>query len=74
MQDRRTFVSPFVRPRCLAAAAAAAPAAGKAKSVHPWKAILAGKFVFNGFDARESEEWGQNEIASCELQRRQSCS
>ncbi|XP_035495331.1 tricarboxylate transport protein B, mitochondrial [Scophthalmus maximus] len=42
MQDRRTFVSPFVRPRCLAAAAAAAPAAGKAKSVHPWKAILAG--------------------------------
>nr|XP_019954605.1 PREDICTED: tricarboxylate transport protein, mitochondrial-like [Paralichthys olivaceus] len=37
MQDRRTFTSPFSRPRCLAAAAPA-----KAKLTHPGKAILAG--------------------------------
>ncbi|XP_033974549.1 tricarboxylate transport protein B, mitochondrial [Trematomus bernacchii] len=38
MQGRGTFISPFPRPRCLAAAAPA----GKAKLTHPGKAILAG--------------------------------
>uniref|UniRef100_A0A8C9XCQ6 Solute carrier family 25 member 1 n=1 Tax=Sander lucioperca TaxID=283035 RepID=A0A8C9XCQ6_SANLU len=38
MQDRGTFISPFLRQRCLAAAAPA----GKAKLTHPGKAILAG--------------------------------
>ncbi|XP_071776034.1 tricarboxylate transport protein B, mitochondrial [Centroberyx gerrardi] len=38
MQGRATFVSPFHRPRCLAAAAPG----GKAKLTHPGKAILAG--------------------------------
>lgn len=42
MQDRGLFISPFLRPRCLAAAAPA----GKAKLTHPGKAILAGKFIF----------------------------
>lgn len=37
----QTFVSPFHRPQCLAAAAPA----GKAKLTHPGKAILAGKKV-----------------------------
>lgn len=37
-EERRAFGSPFHRPRCLAAAAAA----GKAKLTHPGKAILAG--------------------------------
>ncbi|KAK1892778.1 Tricarboxylate transport protein mitochondrial [Dissostichus eleginoides] len=37
MQGRGTFISPFPRPRCLAAAAPA----GKAKLTHPGKAILA---------------------------------
>ena len=41
MQDKCTFISPFPRPRCLAAAAPA----GKAKLTHPGKAILAGKFI-----------------------------
>lgn len=41
MQDKGTFISPFLRPRCLAAAAPA----GKAKLTHPGKAILAGKFL-----------------------------
>lgn len=41
MQDKGTFISPFPRPRCLAAAAPA----GKAKLTHPGKAILAGKFI-----------------------------
>lgn len=41
MQDKGTFISPFSRPRCLAAAAPA----GKAKLTHPGKAILAGKFI-----------------------------
>ncbi len=41
MQDKSTFISPFPRPRCLAAAAPA----GKAKLTHPGKAILAGKFI-----------------------------
>ncbi|XP_059910375.1 tricarboxylate transport protein B, mitochondrial [Gadus macrocephalus] len=38
MQGNNTFVSPFHRPRCLAAAAPG----GKAKLTHPGKAILAG--------------------------------
>ncbi|XP_061585481.1 tricarboxylate transport protein B, mitochondrial [Cololabis saira] len=38
MQDKSHIFSPFVRPRCLAAAAPA----GKAKLTHPGKAILAG--------------------------------
>ncbi|KAM4578653.1 tricarboxylate transport protein B, mitochondrial [Fundulus diaphanus] len=38
MQDKGAFVSPFCRPRCLAAAAPA----GRAKLTHPGKAILAG--------------------------------
>ncbi|KAI4820855.1 hypothetical protein KUCAC02_028822, partial [Chaenocephalus aceratus] len=37
-KGRGTFISPFPRPRCLAAAAPA----GKAKLTHPGKAILAG--------------------------------
>lgn len=41
MQGRGTFISPFPRPRCLAAAAPA----GKAKLTHPGKAILAGKLI-----------------------------
>lgn len=41
MQDKGTFISPFPRPRCLAAAAPT----GKAKLTHPGKAILAGKFI-----------------------------
>lgn len=41
MQDRGTFISPFLRQRCLAAAAPA----GKAKLTHPGKAILAGKLI-----------------------------
>ena len=42
MSGQPRFVSPFHRPRCLAAAAAPA---GKAKLTHPGKAILAGKEV-----------------------------
>lgn len=42
MSGQPGFVSPFHRPRCLAAAAAPA---GKAKLTHPGKAILAGKKV-----------------------------
>lgn len=41
MSGQPRFVSPFHRPRCLAAAAPA----GKAKLTHPGKAILAGKKV-----------------------------
>lgn len=41
MQGKGTFISPFHRPRCLAAAAPA----GKAKLTHPGKAILAGKRI-----------------------------
>ena len=41
MSGQPRFVSPFYRPRCLAAAAPA----GKAKLTHPGKAILAGKKV-----------------------------
>lgn len=41
MSAQPRFVSPFYRPRCLAAAAPA----GKAKLTHPGKAILAGKKV-----------------------------
>lgn len=41
MQGKGTFISPFHRPRCLAAAAPA----GKAKLTHPGKAILAGRFI-----------------------------
>lgn len=40
MSENVRFVSPFNRPRALAAAAPA----GKAKLTHPGKAILAGKF------------------------------
>ena len=40
MSENIKFVSPFHRPRALAAAAPA----GKAKLTHPGKAILAGKF------------------------------
>lgn len=40
-EGRGAFVSPFHRPRCLAAAAPE----GKAKLTHPGKAILAGKFT-----------------------------
>lgn len=45
------FVSPFHRPRCLAAAA---PATGKAKLTHPGKAILAGKESCMVFVQKES--------------------
>ena len=51
MQGKGTFISPFHRPRCLAAAAAPA---GKAKLTHPGKAILAGKFITIGL-TEESE-------------------
>lgn len=40
MEGNRKLISPFHRPRCLAAAAPG----GKAKLTHPGKAILAGKF------------------------------
>uniref|UniRef100_A0A3P8VV19 Solute carrier family 25 member 1 n=1 Tax=Cynoglossus semilaevis TaxID=244447 RepID=A0A3P8VV19_CYNSE len=39
LSGQRAFLSPFPRPRCLAAAAPA----GKAKLTHPGKAILAGE-------------------------------
>lgn len=52
MSGQPSFVNPFPRPRCLAAAAAE----GKAKLTHPGKAILAGKKVcaWGGWDVQEA--------------------
>lgn len=66
MQDKGTLISPFITPRCLAAAAPA----GRAKLTHPGKAILAGKRVRVGQTrTKRRSEWvtveGNSRSAFC---------